>query len=102
MKVLLTGSAGRIGRALFNALAAGHEVVGLDRQPFATTRFVGDLGDRALLQAALEGVEAVLHVAALHAPHVGLVDEAEFARVNLDALAQLIALARAAGVRRVV
>lgn len=45
MKILLTGSSGRIGRAIFGALAASHEVVGLDRSPFATTRIIADVTD---------------------------------------------------------
>lgn len=102
MKILLTGSSGRIGRAIFGALAAQHEVIGLDRSPFATTRIVADVTDLTTLQRALDGVDAVIHTAALHAPHVGLVDEAVFQAVNVDATAQLLRLARQAGVQRFV
>ncbi|AWH18369.1 NAD(P)-dependent oxidoreductase [Stenotrophomonas sp. ZAC14D2_NAIMI4_7] len=102
MKILLTGSSGRIGRAIFGALAAQHEVIGLDRSPFATTRIVADVTDRTALLRALDGVDAVIHTAALHAPHVGLVDETVFQTVNVDATAQLLQLARQAGARRFV
>ncbi|MBX4378962.1 NAD-dependent epimerase/dehydratase family protein, partial [Mycobacterium tuberculosis] len=70
MKILLTGSSGRIGRAIFGALAAAHEVVGLDRSPFATTRIIADVTDRQAVTRAVQGVDAVIHTAALHAPHV--------------------------------
>jgi len=99
MKILLTGSSGRVGRAIHGALAAHHEVVGLDRAPFATTRLVGDFSDPRLLQEGLEGVDAVVHTASLHAPHVGVEGEQEFARVNVQALWLLLELARQAGVR---
>lgn len=50
MKILLTGSSGRIGRAIFGALAAAHEVVGLDRSPFATTRIIADVTDHQAVE----------------------------------------------------
>ncbi len=55
MKILLTGSSGRIGRAIFGALAAAHEVVGLDRSPFATTRIIADVTDRQAVTRAVQG-----------------------------------------------
>lgn len=102
MKLLLTGSSGRIGRAVACALAPAHEVVGLDRQPGPATRHVGDLGDARLLAAALAGVQAVVHAAALHAPDVGRVADTEFRRVNVEATAALAAAAAARGIRRFV
>ncbi|WMJ70603.1 NAD(P)-dependent oxidoreductase [Stenotrophomonas sp. 24(2023)] len=102
MKILLTGSSGRIGRAIFGALASTHEVAGLDRSPFATTRIIADITDRAALERAVQGVDAVIHTAALHAPHVGLIPDAVFQQVNVEATATLVQLARDAGVRRFV
>lgn len=102
MKILLTGSSGRIGRALFGALAAEHEVVGLDRQPFSTTRHVGDFTDASLLRRAMVGIDAIVHTASLHAPHVGIEAEAEFRRVNIEGLRRLTDLATEAGVGTIV
>jgi UDP-glucose 4-epimerase len=102
VKILLTGSSGRVGRAIFGALAARHEVVGIDRSPFATTRHVADFTDTRPLGAALQGVDAVIHAAALHAPHVGLFSDAEFQRINVEGTRTLMRLAREAGVRRLV
>ncbi|KAF1014947.1 MAG: N-acetyl-alpha-D-glucosaminyl-diphospho-ditrans,octacis-undecaprenol 4-epimerase [Stenotrophomonas maltophilia] len=102
MKILLTGSSGRIGRAIFGALAAAHEVVGLDRSPFATTRIIADITDRKALERAVRGVDAVIHTAALHAPHVGLVPDSVFQQVNVQATVALLQLAREAGARRFV
>ena len=94
MKILLTGSSGRIGRAIFGALAAAHEVVGLDRSPFATTRIIADVSDRQAVARAVQGVDAVIHTAALHAPHVGLVPDAVFQQINVEATAHLLQAAR--------
>ena len=102
MKILLTGSSGRIGRAIFGALAATHEVVGLDRSPFATTRIVADVTDRQAVARAVRGVDAVIHTAALHAPHVGLVPDTVFQQINVEATAHLLQAAREAGARRFV
>lgn len=102
MKILLTGSSGRVGRAIFGALAARHEVIGIDRTPFATTRHVGDVTDTRLLAATLKGVDAVIHAAALHAPHVGLHSDSEFQRINVDGTQAVARLARESGVRRMV
>jgi nucleoside-diphosphate-sugar epimerase len=102
MKVLVTGSSGRIGSAVVRRLQAQHQVVGLDRVPGPCTQFVADVGDAPALEGAMHGVQAVVHTAALHAPHVGQVPDAEFERVNVMATRTLIALAVALGVPRLV
>lgn len=102
MKVLLTGSSGRIGRAIFGTMISQHEVVGLDKTPFATTSLVGDVANPELLKRALEGVDAIIHTASLHAPHVGLESDFEFHRVNLGGLQTLVTLAKQVGVSRLV
>ncbi|PTT58951.1 NAD(P)-dependent oxidoreductase [Stenotrophomonas sp. HMWF003] len=102
MKILLTGSSGRVGRAIFGALSARHEVVGVDRSPFNTTRYVADITDVRTLRTALVGVDAVIHCAALHAPHVGLMSDTEFHRINVEGTRTLAMLARDAGVSRFV
>jgi nucleoside-diphosphate-sugar epimerase len=63
---------------------------------------VGDIGNRALLEQAIEGADAVIHTAALHSPHVGLVADAEFQRINEDCTRLLIEVAAASGVPRFV
>jgi UDP-glucose 4-epimerase len=103
MRIVVTGSAGRIGGAIVLRLARQHEVVGIDRLPASTTvQRVGDLLDRQLLAGAFAGAHAVVHVAALHAPHVGILPDAEFERVNVDGTAAVIAAARQAGIGRIV
>lgn len=102
MRIVLTGSSGRIGRAIYNALAADHDVIGIDRTPFGTTAIVGDLVDGELLERAMEGADAVIHTAALHAPHVDMLADQEFERVNVMGTHLVIAAAQATGVGRIV
>ena len=69
MKVLVTGAAGSIGRALGLGLPArGHELRGLDRSPDPVAGYehdwvVGDCLDAATVDAAVRGVDAVVHLA---------------------------------------
>lgn len=102
MKIILTGSSGRVGRAIYNQLAARHDVVGIDRTPFATTRLLADFTDADLLASAVRGADAIIHTAALHAPHVGVVPDSEFERINVAGTRRVIAAARQAGVPRLV
>lgn len=102
MRIVLTGSSGRLGRAIFNALARDNEILGIDRSPFSTTHLVGDFADASVLRDALAGADAIIHSAALHAPHVGNVSDDEFRRVNVEGTRLLGEAALAAGVKRLV
>jgi UDP-glucose 4-epimerase len=102
MRVLVTGSSGRVGRGIHVDLMADHEVVGLDRQPSSTSDFVGDLRDSGIVESALAGAEVLIHTASLHAPHVGLVMDDDFQSINVEATRSLVRLAAEAGVKHVV
>lgn len=102
MKILVTGSTGRVGRAIYVRLCAEHQVVGLDRAPSSTADVVAPLADTERLREALRGVDAVIHTAALHAPQVGLVSDEDFHAVNVAGTAALLRAAQEAGVRRFV
>lgn len=102
MKVLVTGASGRVRRAIYIRLCSGHAVLGYDQAPSSTADIVASLEDTDRLRRALEGVNAVVHTAALHAPHVGLCSEAEFERVHVHCTAELLRLSLAAGIRRFV
>jgi uronate dehydrogenase len=67
MKVLITGVAGHIGSVLSSRLADDHILRGLDlRRPdngFAGDVVVGDCADPAVADAAVAGMDAVVHLA---------------------------------------
>lgn len=102
MKILVTGSTGRIGRAIYVRLCRDHDVVGLDRAPSSTADLVGDLADEVLVARAVQGVDAVIHTAALHAPQVGHVPDDAFEAINVRATQALAERAARSGVRRFV
>lgn len=99
MKILITGAAGRVGRATYIALASEHEVVGLDTSPSSTTDVVASITESARLRTALHGVDAVIHIAAVHAPHVEHLSDEAFETVNVTATEALARMAVEAGVR---
>jgi len=99
MRILVTGSAGRVGRAIYIKLMRTHDVVGIDKIPCSTADIVGDIRDNALMNAALDNIDVVIHTAALHAPHVGLVPDSEFQSINVDATEKLALSGIKAGVK---
>lgn len=102
MRILITGASGRIGRATYISLSAEHEVIGFDRAPSSTSDIVESIEDADSIRAALRGVDAVIHIAAMHAPHVGHSTEEAFEATNVAATGRLARLAEEAGARTLV
>jgi len=100
-KVLVTGSEGEVGLALLPQLAKRFDVVGFDRRPHTGPMRVvqGDLLEAGDIAAALEGVDAVVHVAAL-LPNRGT--PADFVDINVKATANVLQGAIERGVKRFV
>jgi UDP-glucose 4-epimerase len=103
VKILVTGSAGHLGEGLVRALRAdGADAVGLDILASPYTDIVGSIADRATVNAALRAVDAVVHAATLHKPHVGSHSRQEFVDTNITGTLNLLEEAVAAGVDRFV
>lgn len=83
-RILLTGSSGRVGQAIAEALGDQYEIAGLDLVPGRFTTHPGSVTDPDLLARALQGTTAVIHTASLHAPHVGVESAERFRAVNVE------------------
>ena len=101
-RILITGSAGRLGTAIARRLAGTHAVVGLDEMPGEHTTHVGSVADRALVFDLVQGADAVIHTASLHAPHVGQRSREAFVDINIKGTLHLLEASASAGVSRFV
>lgn len=106
MNVLLTGGTGYLGSRVAAALvAAGHDVRLLCRAgretavPAGARAVPGDVRDAASVRAALDGRDALVHMAAMVKRWTR--DRAEFDRVNVEGTATTLDAAAAAGVGRI-
>lgn len=90
MRILVTGAAGLIGSGVAERLTRDHDVVGLDLRPGPHVHVVADCEDVFRWGPAIGAIDAVVHTAALHAPHVGNHSDAEFRRVNIEATERLL------------
>jgi UDP-glucose 4-epimerase len=109
MKVLVTGGAGFIGSHVVDKLlACGHEPRIFDLVPSAyhppedVETFTGDLTSPDDVRAAVEGCDAVMHLAAIADVNHVAADPAYAEVVNSRGTFQVLEAARLAGVGRVI
>src|SRR5262245_53371841 len=97
MNILVTGSAGHLGEALMRTLPLeGHHPVGLDIKKSPFTHRVGSIVDRNFVRACIRGMDAVLHTATLHKPHVVTHSRQDFVDTNITGTLNLLEEAAAA------
>ena len=106
MKVLVTGSSGRVGsRIVEQLLAKGHQVKGLDlhassRKHVGYEEVVGSLDDAAAAGAAVRGVQRVLHIGAFMS--WAAKDRARMFQANVEGTRVLLDASAEAGIERFV
>jgi UDP-glucose 4-epimerase len=99
MRILVTGSSGHLGEGLVRTLRNGpHEVVSLDRKTGALTDYVGTITDRDFVRDRVRGIDAIIHTATLHKPHVATHTRQEFVDTNVTGTLNLLEEAAASGV----
>lgn len=109
MKALVTGANGFTGSHLVKALEQrGNSVVALVRKSSNLARLsncnvqliYGEITDRDALQQAMAGVDTVFHTAAY--VELGLVNETQMQRVNVEGTRAVLEVAQKSGVSKVV
>jgi uncharacterized protein YbjT (DUF2867 family) len=107
MKLLVTGGTGLIGEGVIPSLvAAGHDVRILSRGasddarqwPAHVEAFPADVADRASLEGAATGCEAVVHIVGIARESAGRT----FTAINVEGTRNMVAEAERAGVSRFV
>ena len=109
MKVFLTGATGFVGHHVAHALAAEGATLRMlvrktskleNLEGIAGDTHVGDLSDPESLKPALDGCDAVVHVAADY--RLWIPDPKSMYRANVDGTRELLRMARDAHVPRFV
>jgi nucleoside-diphosphate-sugar epimerase len=102
MRIAVTGGSGKLGRAVVAHLREqGHEVLVLDREAERDGASLAvDLTNYGHVVDALEGLEAVVHLAAIPAP--GIVPDAATFENNMLSTYNVLQAARKAGIKRIV
>ncbi|MBE9114289.1 NAD-dependent epimerase/dehydratase family protein [Lusitaniella coriacea LEGE 07157] len=109
MKAFVTGANGFTGSHLVKHLQQqGYQVKGLVRQSSNLSRLAncdlelvyGDLTHRQVLQDAIADIDTIFHTAAY--VDLGLVDEAEMERVNVEGTRTILEVAQSARISKIV
>lgn len=100
MTILVTGSAGHLGEAILRTLRRhGTPARGIDLKPSLFTDTVGSIVDPGFVRQQMDGVDAMIHTATLHKPHVGTHSKQAFVDTNVTGTLNLLEAAVAAGVK---
>jgi UDP-glucose 4-epimerase len=105
MKIAVTGALGGVGRAVVHhVVSEGHAVVPIDRAPTPDTTGVDDclhvdLNDYDAAEQALEGCDALIHLAAINGP--GGVPDHEVHNNNVVSSYNVLRAAAELGIERV-
>ena len=68
----------------------GYSPVGLDLKESPSTQRVGSIVDRGFVRSCMRGVDAVIHTATLHKPHVVTHSRQDFIDTNVTGTLNLL------------
>jgi UDP-glucose 4-epimerase len=102
MRVLVTGSSGRLGAVTVSHLRAfGHQVTGIDIIPAETTDKLVDILNKETVLTSTRNIDVIIHTAAIHGKHYELNYPREaFIDVNIYGTLNLLNACIANGVQK--
>jgi nucleoside-diphosphate-sugar epimerase len=102
MRILITGSSGQLGTEIARQLSSHHDIIGIDLVEGVWTNHCVNIVDREAVRRLMQGIDAVIHIASLHAPHLATVSKQAFIDVNITGTLNLLEAATDEGIRRFV
>jgi UDP-glucose 4-epimerase len=91
MRILVTGSSGHLGEAIVRTLQKRKaDYVAIDIKPSEYTSHPGSILDKEFIKKCMVGIDAVIHTATLHKPHVATHSNQEFIDTNLAGTLNLL------------
>jgi UDP-glucose 4-epimerase len=99
MRTLVTRSTSHLGEALVRTLSSlGSDVVGLDLVASPFTNEAGSIADRSHVKRWMNGVDAAIHTATLHKPHISTHTRQDFIDTIITGTRNLLQEAASVGV----
>ena len=102
MRILVTGSSGQLGAAVAEQVSTSHEPIGIDLVPGRWTQHVMNITDRTAVFEVVREVDAIIHTASLHQPHVAIHSRRAFIDTNITGTLNLLEAAIQSGIQRFV
>jgi UDP-glucose 4-epimerase len=102
MRILITGSSGQLGMEIAQQLSSQHAIIGIDLVEGVWTHHRVNIVDREAVRRLMKGIDAVIHIASLHAPHLAVESSQAFIDVNITGTLNLLEAATDERVRRFV
>lgn len=102
MRILITGSSGQLGSELARQLSSQYQAIGVDIVPGEWTQHLVSITDRDAVDAIMKDVDAVVHIASLHARHLREHSKQSFIDTNITGTLNLLEAAVRSRVQRFV
>jgi UDP-glucose 4-epimerase len=90
MRILVTGSSGQLGATIAEQLSHAHEPLGIDIVPGKWTQQVMSTTDRTAIFQVVKMVDAIIHTASLHHPHLETHARQAFIDTNISGTLNLL------------
>src|SRR5258706_13564821 len=102
MRFLIPGSSGQLGTQIARHLSKKNKIIGINVIPGPWTQHIINITDRPAVDALMNNIDAVIHIASLHAPHLSNYSKQAFIDTNITGTLILLEAAARYHIRRFV